>query len=136
MHDPVHASLRSPSGKRLEFGDFEVAPGAIGRPHDGATDRMLRARLHCSRNGEDLLPVQIGHGHDIGDLGPPMSQRARLVERHHPNVGHSLETGPTFDEYTLPGRAGDGTHDGHGGRDDQGAGTCDHEEGEPPKQPG
>ena len=57
-------------GEKLNAAALEVDAGSIGCPDDGPTDRVLRARLYRSRDGEDLLPVQVRQGHDVRDLGP------------------------------------------------------------------
>ena len=74
-------------------------------------------------------------GDDVGDAGPPLSQRSRLVEGDEPGLGGGRDCHAALHQQALAGAGRERGGDRGGNRDDQCAGAADQQQGKAPVNP-
>ena len=105
-----------------------------GRRH-GRRDGVRRAGFEGSGDGEDRAPVR-SHAGDVRNGEPAFGQCPRLVERDRADPAHRFERPASLDEHPRTGRRTDRRYDRRGRRDDERAGTREHEKRQRPVDPG
>ncbi len=132
MRRPRDLRAHAVARDRLELRhplDRHEAPLRLG--HNGARDGVLAPRLDRRGEPEQFLlragdhlrrVVRLDDGLQVGDDGPALGQRARLVEGHDVDRGRFLEVNAALEEHAAPRRRRDGRKDRRRRADDQRAG--------------
>ena len=105
-------------------------PRGRGLADDGLGRGDARRALDRSGEPEQVLGRIPGDGHDVGDLGPAVGQRARLVEDDRVDLVEGLQALPALDQDAPLGPLARADHDGRRRRQAQGAGAGDDQDGD------
>jgi hypothetical protein len=70
--------------------------------NDSPCDGVLRSRLDRRCVSKDGVWRRVGQRQDAGDFQLASRERARLVERDHPNPGQTLQVHAAFYEDAIP----------------------------------